>query len=288
VDLAGHTSGNRLLAFARRPAPVQVSYLGYPGTTGLRAIGYRLVDAVTDPPEEVSCHSEELVRLPGTFCCYAPPARVPLATDLPSRRLGAVTFGSLHKLDKLNDRVVDLWCQVLQDVHGARLLLGRNTLHGPTAGYWREQFMRRGIPAERVVVRRIEPFGMQHLRAYDEVDVLLDTFPWCGHTTACEALGMGVPVVTLRGDRHAGRMTASVLTGLGLTELIADSCEEYRRIAAQLARDVPRRAVLRGSLRGRMLASPLCDGAGFARNLESAYRQMWRRWCERQRCEEKG
>jgi predicted O-linked N-acetylglucosamine transferase (SPINDLY family) len=283
VDLAGHTSGNRLLAFARRPAPVQVSYLGYPSTTGLEAIGYRLTDAVTDPAEEASYHSEELVRLPGTFCCYAPPARVPRCTALPSRRLGAVTFGSLHKLDKLNDRVVGLWCELLQEVPGSRLLLARNTLHGPTAGYWREQFTRRGIPAERVVLRRIEPFDMQHLRAYDEVDVLLDTFPWCGHTTACEALWMGVPVITLRGDRHAGRMTASVLTGLGLTELIADSCQDYRRIARHLARDGARRAVLRGGLRGRMLAAPLCDGAAFVRNLEAAYRALWQRWCAGQR-----
>jgi predicted O-linked N-acetylglucosamine transferase (SPINDLY family) len=283
VDLAGHTAGNRLLAFARRPAPVQVSYLGYAGTTGLDAIGYRLTDAVTDPPAEPSCHSEELVRLPGPFCCYAPPARVPLSTGLPSRRLGAVTFASLHKLDKLNDRVVDLWCQVLQDVPGARLLLARNTLHGPTAGYWHEQFTCRGIPAERVVIRRVEPVGMQHLRAYDEVDILLDTFPWCGHTTAYEALWMGVPVVTLRGDRHAGRMTASVLTYLGLSEWIADTPDDYRRVAAELARSAARRAVWRGGLRAGLLASPLCDGPAFVRDLEAAYRRLWRRWCEGQR-----
>jgi predicted O-linked N-acetylglucosamine transferase (SPINDLY family) len=287
VDLAGHTAGNRLLAFARRPAPVQVSYLGYPGTTGLDAVAYRLADAVTDPPEEAPSHSEELVRLPGPFCCYAPPARVPLSAALPSRRQRAVTFGSLHKLDKLNGRVVDLWCRLLHDVPGARLLLARNTLHGPTADYWRDQFTRRGIAPEQLVIRRVEPVGMQHLRAYDEVDVLLDTFPWCGHTTACEALWMGVPVITLRGDRHAGRMTASVLTCLGLTELIADTAEDYRRIGAALAKSVPRRAVLRGGLRGRLSASPLCDGAAFTRNLEVAYRRMWRRWCEGQRQEEK-
>jgi predicted O-linked N-acetylglucosamine transferase (SPINDLY family) len=176
---------------------------------------------------------------------------------------------------------------VLQDVPGARLLLARNTLHGPTADYWREQFTRRGVRHGQLVIRRVEPVGMQHLRAYDEVDILLDTFPWCGHTTACEALWMGVPVVTLCGDRHAGRMTASVLTCLGLTELIADTVEDYRRIAAELAKNVPRRAVLRASLRNHLRAAPLCDGAAFTRGLEAAYREMWRRWCEGQRHEEK-
>jgi predicted O-linked N-acetylglucosamine transferase (SPINDLY family)/GT2 family glycosyltransferase len=281
VDLAGHLSHNRLLTFALRPAPIQVSYLGYPGTTGLDAIDYRLVDAVTDLPGELSWHTEELVQLPGPFCCYAPPPGVPLETGVPSARTRTITFGSLHKLEKLNPAVVNLWCTILRDVPGARLLLCRNTLQGPTADYWLDQFARRGIEAGRVEARRVEAVNMGHLRAYSEIDVALDTFPWSGHTTACEALWMGVPVVTLRGGRHAGRMTASVLTHAGLADLVAATSDEYRRLAAELARDETRRAELRRTLREQLLTSPLCDGKTFTRGLEAAYRQMWRRWCDR-------
>jgi predicted O-linked N-acetylglucosamine transferase (SPINDLY family) len=284
VDLAGHTAGNRLLTFARRPAPVLVSYLGYPGTTGLEAIGYRLADTVTDPPEEPAFYAEELVRLPGAFCCYAPPAALPPpGAAPPSRTSGLVTFGSLHKLEKLNERVVDLWCQVLQAVPGSRLLLCRHTLDGTTAAWWVRQVAARGLAPRRLVPRRVEAVGMAHLAAYADIDVALDPFPWNGHATACEALWMGVPVVALRGPRHASRMVASVLTAVGLTELIAETPEEYCRLAVALAADEAQRAELRRTLRERLQTSPLCDGATFTRGLEAAYRQLWRRWCAGQR-----
>ena len=281
VDLAGHMGNNRLQLFARKPAPIQVSYLGYPSTTGLGAIDYRLVDAVTDPPGEPSCHTEELVRIPDVFCCYLGPPHLSLETSPPSQRAKAVTFGSLHKLEKLNDQVVDLWCQILKDLPTARLLIGRDTLQGKTTERLLARFSTRGIDPSRVALRQANSFSFQHMQLYDEIDVSLDTFPWSGHTTACESLWMGVPVVTLRGKRFAGRMVASVLTCLGLPDLIAETPEEYRRLAVKLANDLPRLSNLRGRLRSTMVQSPLCDGAGFTRRIEDAYRWMWQRWCEK-------
>jgi protein O-GlcNAc transferase len=279
VDLCGHLANNRLRVFARKPAPVQISWLGYPATTGVPAIDYRLTDTVCDPPGEPSGYTEELFRLPGPFCCYGAPMHVPQQTAIPSQKAGTLVFGSLHKLDKFNDGVVDVWSQVLGAVPDSRLLLCRNTLHGATADYWREQFNHRGLSADRVELRHVAPVGLQHLRVYDEIDVALDAFPWSGHTTACEALWMGVPVVTLRGRLCAGRMVASVLEAVGLNDLVAETPEEYVRIAAQLAQDAARRKDLRETLRLRMLRSPLCDRPGFTRALEDAYRGMWRTWC---------
>jgi predicted O-linked N-acetylglucosamine transferase (SPINDLY family) len=302
VDLAGHTEGNRLLLFARRPAPVLVSYLGYPCTTGLPARGpytagalesrvepaeagtptgsvhYLLGDAVTDPPGEPSCYTEELVRLGPVFCCYAPPRHAPPVSPLPAGRNGHVTFGSLHKLEKLNDGVVDVWFKLLRSVPSTRLLLARHVLRGRTAEGLRERFRRRGLDDGRVELRAVEAVDLRHLRQYADIDVALDAFPWNGHTTACEALWMGVPVVTLRGDRHAGRMVSSLLTCLGLRELVAETTADYVRIAAGVAADVPRLAALRAGLRERLAHSPLCDGAAFAAGLEAAYRTMWQRF----------
>jgi predicted O-linked N-acetylglucosamine transferase (SPINDLY family) len=281
VDLCGHMGNNRLQVFARKPAPIQVSYLGYPATTGLSAIDYRLVDAVTDPPGEPPCHTEELVRLPKVFCCYLGPPHLNLATSPPLQRTGTVTFGSLHKLEKFNDRVLDLWCAILKDVPSARFLIGRDTLQGKTTERLLSRFTQRGIDRSRIILRQANPFSFQHMQLYDDIDVSLDTFPWSGHTTACESMWMGVPVVTLRGPRFAGRMVASVLTSLGLPELIAETADEYRRLAVKLANDLPRLSHLRGSLRSLMVQSPLCDGPAFAKAVEDAYRGMWRRWCEK-------
>jgi protein O-GlcNAc transferase len=279
VDLAGHTAQNRLQTFARKPAPVQVSYLGYPCTTGLTAIDYRLTDAVADPPGEPSSSSEELVRLPGCFCCYAPPRNAPEVSPLPAQRRGAITFGSLHKLEKLNREVLDLWCRILKDVPAAQLLLSRNNLHGQTARDLVRQFEDRGIESGRLLLHRVEPVNLQHLRLYHEIDIALDPFPWNGHTTACEALWMGVPVIALRGRRHAARMVASVLSALGLTNWIAETPEDYRRITVELAGNLASLAELRSQLRNRMHQSPLCHGVDFTGRLEAAYRQMWQRWC---------
>jgi len=210
-----------------------------------------------------------------------PPLHVPQRTDLPSGEAGVVTFGSLHKLEKLNDGLLDLWSQIVLEVPRSRLLLCRNTLQGATADLWRDRFARRGLPPDRLDLQHVVPVGLQHLRVYDGIDVALDCFPWSGHTTACEALWMGVPVVTLRGRSCAGRMVASVLEAAGLPELVAETPDDYRRIAAELARDAARRKELRETLRPRLLRSPLCDKAAFTRGLEEAYRATWRAWCEK-------
>jgi predicted O-linked N-acetylglucosamine transferase (SPINDLY family) len=281
VDLAGHTAKNRLLVFARRPAPVQLSYLGYPCTTGLAAIDYRLGDMITDPAGEPPAYTEELIRLPGCFCCYAPPRYAPGVGPPPAVRRGSVMFGSLHKLEKLNDAVLALWCRILKEIPSAQLLLARDALQGKTAADFLHQFEHHDVDPGRLSLRRVEPVNLQHLRLYEEIDISLDPFPWNGHTTACESLWMGVPVITLRGQRHSGRMVASVLTSIGLTDLIADTAEAYVGLAVRLAGDIPKLIGLRSRLRSQMMGSPLCDGATFTRGLEEAYRRMWQSWCQR-------
>lgn len=277
VDLAGHSARNRLGAFTRQPAPVQATYLGYPNTSGLTTVGFRITDAAADPADEPKRHTEELLRLEGPFCCWRPPEDAP-ATAPPASRNGYVTFGSLHNLAKLNDRVLDLWAQVLQAVPRARLLVFRNTLQGRTADRLREKLLRRGVDERRIELRHQPDAEGGYLGVYREVDVLLDAFPWSGHATTCESLWMGVPVITLRGNRHAGRMSASILSCLGLHDWVASSTSDYVQAAVRAATRPETRASLRTGLRDRMRASALCDGEGFARRLEAAYRLVWRRF----------
>jgi predicted O-linked N-acetylglucosamine transferase (SPINDLY family) len=278
VDLAGHTANNRLGLFAMRPAPVQVSYLGYPSTTGLPAIDYALTDAVVDPPGEERHFSEELVRLPLGFCTFAPPPDAPEVSELPALQTGRFTYGSLHNLPKLNRSVLDLWAKVIQQHPGSRLLLVRNAFDPGTREHYRAQLLELGLTDEQFEFRDQIP-AAGHLQVYQEIDIALDPFPWSGHTSACEAMWMGVPTVTLLGNRHAGRMVASVLTRVGLEDWIAKDAGEYLAIAAKFSNSLDDLAALRRQLRERMLASPLGQGAAFCRTLADAYRDMWRRWC---------
>lgn len=281
VDLAGHTAGNRLAVFTKRSAPIQVTYLGYCNTTGLESIDYRLTDAIADPAGEPNCHSEELLRLAKGFSCYAPADPAPAVASLPARHSGGLTFGSLHSLAKLNHRVLDLWCEVLNRCPKSRLLLARHTLTPSVQQDIRQRFLERGVPLERLELRCLEERAQnQHLSAYHDIDVALDVFPWSGHTTACEALWMGVPVITLWGANHRQRMVSSVLTQLELTEFVARNETEYTDIACRLSQDLNRLAELRAELRERMSASPLLDRLGFTRELERAYRMIWTKWCE--------
>jgi len=283
VELAGHTAENRLTMMAHRPAPVQVSYLGYPNTTGLKAIDYRLTDALVDPPGECDrLHSEELVRLPRSFLCFRPSDFAGEVPARPSLENGYVTFGSFNVLAKMTDDVVSTWAGILAQVPKSRLLLKCNAFADPaTVELYRRRFRDVGIAAERIDLLGRQPLIGDHLAMYGKVDIALDPFPYNGTTTTCEALYMGVPMVALRGDRHVGRVTAALLHHVGLDELVADDVDDYVAKAVALARDPLRLQALSAGLRPRMQESPLMDAPGFAREMEAAYRTMWRRWCER-------
>jgi predicted O-linked N-acetylglucosamine transferase (SPINDLY family) len=280
VDLAGHASDSRVRVLAYKPAPIQVTYLGYPNTTGLATVDYLLTDAVVDPPSEPNSYTEEPVCLPGGFCCYAPPRDAPEVALLPAQSAGYVTFGSLQNLAKLNVEVIGLWCHLLHAVPTARLLVFRSTLSEEAKRVLRSEFRLRGINDERIELARTMNTGAgSHLDVYSAIDISLDTVPWNGHTTTCESLWMGVPIITLYGTRHAGRMAASVLTRVGLPDLIAHTPEEFIEIGVRLAGNIEELSRLRRDLRERMRSSALCDGATFTRTLEDTYRRLWQRWC---------
>ena len=281
VDLAGHTGQNRLLVFARKPAPVQVTWLGYPDTTGLKAMDYRLTDARADPPGTTEhLHTEQLVRLPDCAWCFRPSGDAPPASGPPVLRAGHITFGCFNALPKINAPLLRLWSEILLEVPGSRLLLKNAAFRNPSVRErMRSVLEKAGIVPERIELAEHVPGLAGHLASYGRVDIALDTFPYHGTATTCEALWMGVPVVTLAGQTHVSRVGVSLLDHAGLAGLAASSPEEYVRIAAALGRDAPRLAEFRASLRERMAGSPLMDGPRFARNVEQAYRQMWRAWC---------
>ncbi|HEY1542668.1 MAG TPA: tetratricopeptide repeat protein, partial [Xanthobacteraceae bacterium] len=284
VDLSGHTSGNRMTLFARKPAPVQVTWLGYPATTGLPTIDYRITDTAADPPGEADAwHTERLVRLNDGFLCYQPPARAGAVAPLPARAAGYVTFGSFNNFAKLSPATVALWARLLREVPDARLLLKASQFKdADTRARCRAAFMAAGVAAERIEVAPPLTDPAEHLARYGRVDIALDPLTYNGTTTTCEALWMGVPAVTLRGDRHAARVGASIMTQVGLDALIAATPDDYIAIAGKLARDLDRLAELRAGMRERLRASPLCNAPRFADAMEGAYRAMWRRWCTTQ------
>lgn len=276
VDLAGHSRDSSLPVFALRPAPVQMTYLGYPNTTGLRAVDFRITDAIADPPGDADRHHvERLLRLPKTFLCYRPGPHLDVA-PLPAARAGRVTFGCFNNILKLSPPFFDAAVRILNEVPTARLLLKNKALgHRSVEAEVRARFVAAGIDASRVVLSAWEARVEQHLKVYDQVDIALDSFPYNGTTTTCEALWMGVPVVTFRGDRHAARVGASLLHTVGLDELIGETVDDYVAIATSLASELGRLADLRAGLRERMRASPLMDEKGFVRDLEACFLDVW-------------
>jgi predicted O-linked N-acetylglucosamine transferase (SPINDLY family) len=279
VDLTMHMEGNRLLVFARKPAPVQLCWLAYPATTGLTAIDYRLTDPHLDPPGcDDGCYAEESIRLGHSFWCYGPPESGPAVNRLPALDEGYVTFGCLNNFCKINPPVLKLWAQVLNAVDRSRLMI-----LAPKGGHRQRSLdllAQEGVAAERVTFVGGRP-RPQYLELYRQIDLGLDTFPYNGHTTSMDSFWMGVPVVTLAGQTTVGRAGVSLSMNLDLPELIARDGEQFVRIAAELAGDLPRLAHLRATLRERMQRSPLMDAPRFAANVEAAYRAMWRRWCAR-------
>ncbi|MBB3255794.1 putative O-linked N-acetylglucosamine transferase (SPINDLY family) [Paraburkholderia bannensis] len=282
VDLTMHMAGARRALFARRPAPVQVAWLAYPGTTGSAAIGWRLTDPWLDPPGVPGIdaqYTERSLRLPDTFWCYAQIDAPPEASALPAVTAGHITFGCLNNPCKLTDATFAQWSGIFAALPDARLVL----MAPP--GRARERLLAwlaaHGVDAARVRFVGFQP-RTDYLRTWAQIDIALDTFPYNGHTTSLDALWMGVPVPTRVGRSAVGRAGLSLLANLGLLELVAYDDTAYVHTVVSLARDLPRLAELRASLRARMEASPLMDSARFARNLEAAYRLMWRDWCEAQ------
>ena len=282
VDLTGHMGENRLTVFSRKAAPIQVSWLGYPNTTGLTAIDYRLTDALADPPGLTDrFYTERLVRLSRGFLCYRPPESAPTVGPLPSITTGAITFGSFNNLSKITSGTIELWSSILHAVPRSRLMLKNASFTDiPTREPYYLEFEKYGIKRDRLDFRGMHRELTDHQSVYNEIDIALDPFPYNGATTTCEALWMGVPVITLAGKMHAGRVGVSILTQMELTDFIADGPDDYVRIAVELANNPLRLSELRGTLRHRMGASPLCDAKAYTRAVEEAYRTMWRNWCE--------
>lgn len=281
VDLAGHTGRNRLLVFARKPAPVQVSWLGYPNTTGVSGIGFRITDGIADPVGVTDAwHSETLVRLRNPFLCYKPPQHSPAVGLLPSRESGRITFGSFSNFPKLSERCLDVWAAILARVPRSRLLLKSRGLEDPGVRAALDvRLQQRGVAPDRVRVHgRLLPVS-EHLALYNEVDIALDPFPYNGTTTTCEALWMGVPTIVLAGRAHVSRVGVSLLTSMGADDWVAASEEEYIDRACMLAGAPDRLAEIRATLRERMLRSSLCDAPGFAVEFETALRKLWRTAC---------
>jgi predicted O-linked N-acetylglucosamine transferase (SPINDLY family) len=281
IDLTGHTASNRLLVFAIKPAPVQISWLGYPNTTGLSSIDYRLTDSIADPKGEADkFHSEKLIRLTTGFLCYKADDSAPAISDLPYLKNGYITYGSFNNSTKTTSEVVKIWSKILNTVSHSHLILKSKSLADKkTQAKYRHMFADEGISADRIEFHGMLARSVKHLRLYNRVDVALDPFPYNGTTTTCEALWMGVPVVTLLGERHAGRVGASIINQLGLNDTLISKNEiEYVHIASRLANDVTGLAKLRSSLRDRMINSPLCDAHSFTENLEEVFLKLWQRY----------
>jgi predicted O-linked N-acetylglucosamine transferase (SPINDLY family) len=281
VDTAGHTIGNRLLVFARKPAPVQVTYIGYQETTGLKTIDYRISDGYADPPGTTEAFfTEKIIRLPRAGYCYRAPEEKPEVGPLPARSKGYMTFGSTNRVSKMTPETVEAWSRVLKSVPGSKMIIRADGLSiGMLQRHVREMFASHGIDPERLEL--LGKAGMrEYLETFQRIDLVLDCFPFNGHTVSCHALWMGVPVVSRVGFRHVARMGLSLLSNLGLSELVGGNGDEFVRIATGLANDLPRLEELRRTLRGRMEASPLMDQRGFGQEMAAAYRWMWRQWCK--------
>ncbi len=278
LDLGGHTGGGRLQAIDRQPAPVIVSAIGYPNTTGHPAVGWRIVDSTTDPPGSEPLCTERLLRLDPCFLCYRPPEAAPEPAMPPPD--GPTTFGSFNLTSKIRERTIELWARAMDAVPGSRLVVKAKSLTDEGArGRLLARIEAGGIDPSRVETIAYTATVQEHLALYSRVHVALDTTPYNGTTTTCEALWMGVPVVSVRGDRHASRVGASLLAAAACEEFLADDADGFVRVAAGLASDRARLALLRAGLRQRLAASPLLDADAYAARFHAALRSAWRDHC---------
>jgi len=285
VDLAGHTAENKLAAFAHKPAPIQVTWLGYPDTTGLSQMDYRITDEFADPPGSQKYCTESLISLPSGFLCYRPPDFAPPLADCPCVKNGFITFGSFNINPKINFDVLAVWSQILKRVENSRLILKiRGGQHTKMQNYYFEIFEKLGVPKNRVEIHGHKS-PVEHLELYNRVDIGLDTFPYNGTTTTCEALWMGVPVISLVGQCHCSRVSLSLFNRLDMTFFAAQKQDEYVDKACALAAKQESLLKIRQTMRQRMSASILCDKKTFTQVLEAAYRKIWKLWCKNKKSE---
>jgi predicted O-linked N-acetylglucosamine transferase (SPINDLY family) len=276
VDICGHFSGNRLPVFARQPAPVQVTYLGYPNTTGLSSIQYRLTDAIADPDNADAYHCEKLIRVESPFLCYQPVENSPDISPLPAESNGYITLGSLNNLAKINDHIIDIWANILRQLPYSKLLLKARPFNDQ---YIRKQYLNKfhkyGINPDRLIFRGHQESIKSHLKTYHEIDLALDPFPYHGTTTTCDAIWMGVPVISLYGNIHAARVGATILSSLGMEDFIAQSVSDYIEKAVKICLNKRLLKTIRRQLRRLMQSSPLMDPGALTENIESLYKKMW-------------
>lgn len=279
-DLAGHTALNRLLVFARKPAPIQITWGDYVGTTGLKAIDFILADRYEIPPEAEAYYTERVLRMPHGYVCYDPPAYAPVVSELPANERGFVTFSSFNYWPKITARIIDVWAQILRRLPRSRLVLKNGGLQDvAVARPLLQAFAERGIDPTRIECLGWSPH-LELLTEYQRIDVALDPYPYNGGLTTCEAMWMGVPVITCPGETFASRHSLSHLSNVGLTETIALSLDEYVELAVSLATDLTRLSNLRSGLRDRVAASPLCDRKQFAQDFMRILRDVWRESCQ--------
>lgn len=276
IDLSGHTRHNRLGAMAWRPAPVQVSWLGYFATTGLAEMDYILVDPNSVPASQRKNFTEQIFYLPETRLCFTPPTEAPLPSPLPAIENNYITFGSFQALSKINDQVLGVWARILADCPGAHLRLQNAALgDAQVVDGFHQRLAAQGIDINRVALHGKVPRSA-YLSAYAEVDILLDTFPYPGGTTTCEALWMGVPTVALRGASMIANQGASLLAAAGFSDWVAENLDEYTALARKWAGNRQELAQLRLQMRERVQHAPLCDASRFCRHMENALWSMWR------------
>ncbi len=280
VDLAGHTNNNSLSALAYKPAPIQISYLGYPGTTGMEQIDYRMVDSCVNTPTSEQFYVEELVYLPEPFACGSFADSGLPVSSLPVEQRGTITFGAFKNNCKINSQVLSLWAKILKANEDSRLVL-RFERGGEASvkDHYLRQFEFLGVSRDRIEISGWMTY-LEHMRQYEKVDIGLDTFPFNGHKTTCDALWMGVPVISLVGDSFASRLGLDLLKSVGLEFFAAETESEYLAKATALAQNHQSLAKIRYSMRERISASGLCDSKTFVLGVEKAYRRMWYRWCK--------
>ncbi|KPA15717.1 TPR repeat-containing protein [Candidatus Magnetomorum sp. HK-1] len=284
VDLAGHTANSRVHVMALQPAPIQITYLGYPTTTGLKQIDYRLTDIIVDPEgESDEFHTEKLIRLTPHFFCFPPLGNLIPVSPLPALEKKHICFGGFHNTSKISDKVILLWSNVLKQVPDSNMMLQAAAYDDPDiVRYFQSCFENHGISKNRVKCVGTLPFD-HYLRLHHHIDIMLDTFPWTGHTTSCHALWMGIPILTLKGNKHSSRIGQCLMNALDMPEWIADDHDSFVEKAHRFSQDFNKLNKIRAYLRNQILKAKISNKQTYAQSLENTFRNIWQHWCDEQR-----